>query len=150
MNRLPLLFSFKEMVFGDGFLAEVVAKGRMLAEKEKGGVWIYGVQPGGLSAGGKDENQAYIEFKSTFIEILSHMAKKSTYEEFKEEARKFFHEVCDPTLEDWKASVIEIRKKNTNPTNFKSESAESPRSIRVKRICSVSKKATHEETVLAA
>ena len=49
---LPLIFTYRDLVYGTGILAEVRVRGRALAVTEQDGVWMYGVSPGGLAAPG--------------------------------------------------------------------------------------------------
>ena len=60
MSRWPLLFTFQQKVYGNGFLANVVAHGSVLASQEEEGVWMDGVQPADLSVGGEDIYDAYL------------------------------------------------------------------------------------------
>ena len=110
MKKCPLYFNIREHVFGKGFLAEVVAKGKAFTEEEKEGVWFYGVEPGGLAACGKTRTEAYWEFKKTFISIIFDFAEKEqNYDQFSERVQRFFHEVSRPTLEEWEEAVCDVR-----------------------------------------
>lgn len=74
MEYYPLLFTFRDKVSGNGFLANVVAHGRSLASQEKDGWWIYGVEPGDLAAGGTTFAKAQCEFRKAFTTILFDIA----------------------------------------------------------------------------
>jgi hypothetical protein len=64
--QLPLIFSFKEPVLGNGFVAGVRVCGRALLEEDADEVWITGVVPAGLSGGGADRNAAYFQFRKAW------------------------------------------------------------------------------------
>ena len=50
----PLIFTYRGNVFGDRYIASVSAVSRVLGIQEDDGIWLSGVQPGGLAAGGTD------------------------------------------------------------------------------------------------
>ncbi len=55
MNQLyfPLFFTYRDRVFGKGFMADVISHGRVLAATEADEHWVYGVQPGSFAATGE-------------------------------------------------------------------------------------------------
>ncbi len=109
--NLPLLFTIREKVSGKGFVADITAMGRVLAVEEEGGTWMYGVTPGGLSAGGKAGGEAYLNFKKAFITVLYDIASSSEdFSEFRLEVSSFFNDECETTLIDWNAAVEEVGK----------------------------------------
>jgi hypothetical protein len=59
--------------------------------QEGGGVWMYGVRPGGLAAGGKDEGEAYLEFCQACRSVLYDIAEEaSDFPDFKGRVERFF------------------------------------------------------------
>lgn len=48
-DRCPLLFQFRDKIYGSDFAAEVVTRGRVLGAEESESFWMYGVLPGGLA-----------------------------------------------------------------------------------------------------
>ena len=60
--ELPLIFTYRDLVYGTGILAEVRVRGRVLAVTEQDGVWMYGVNPGGLAAPGATIPEAHAAF----------------------------------------------------------------------------------------
>ena len=138
MNRYPLFFTIRETVFGNGFLAEIVAKGKAFAEEEKDGVWFYGVEPGGLAAGGKNRAEAYFEFRQTFISMIFDFAEKAqNYDQFSKRVRRFFHQISRPTLEEWEEAVSDVRSGKVKEETLKRESADSPAQVRVRLIVDI-------------
>ena len=52
-THYPVLFTYRDVIIGAGYVAHVEASGRFLIE-DKGtdeDVWIYGVNPGGATCG---------------------------------------------------------------------------------------------------
>ncbi len=99
----PLFFTFKEVVSGNGFLAGIIAKGRvLLAQEEDESWWIYGVQPGGFAASGSTPQEVYAEFRTAFRSILFDFAATSEkYEAFRQQVEGFFAEVNEPQAMAW-------------------------------------------------
>ena len=116
MDRLPLLFTFKDQVYGDGFLADIEAQGRVLevrGPEEEEGVWMNGVQPGGIAEGGEDDYKARVAFKKTYKAVLFDIASEAkNFNAFKREVEKFFNEVCRPIEKEWLDAVKRVREEN--------------------------------------
>ena len=130
----PLLFTFLDKVEGDGYLPEVAVHGRLLAVQEDEGWWMYGVNPGGLAASGKDRGQAYAEFRKTLMEVLFDIASDAPdFYTFRKLATKFFGETNEPTLKEWEAARQQVRAGSINVENMQHETAESPRRIDIKQ-----------------
>ncbi len=128
MDRLPLLFTFKDRVYGDGFLAYIKAQGRALAERgpeEEGKVWITGVQPGGIAEGAESQPEACTKFKDTYKSVLFDIALEAkTFNTFKREVQNFFNEVCGPAEKEWWDAVEQVRKKGYTEKGLHKKSAE--------------------------
>ncbi|MFL6195159.1 MAG: hypothetical protein ACJ75H_13375 [Thermoanaerobaculia bacterium] len=111
MALYPLLFSRRELIEGDGFVAGVSVSGRALLEDEgESEFWVEGVNPGGLSAHGASPGEALAEFclslKAVFFDIAS---GARDFEQFRDEAVRFFDDVSVPALRDWEAAVEQVR-----------------------------------------
>ena len=127
MDRLPLLFTFKDRVEGNGFLADIEAQGRVLAVRdpeEEGKVWMNGVQPGGIAEGGKSQRKAYRAFKNIYKSVLFDIALEAkNFNEFKLETEKFFAQVCRPIEEEWWNAVKQVRKERYTEEGLRKKSA---------------------------
>lgn len=137
MNQYPLLFTFQDKVSGEGFLAGVTVHGRGLAVEESDGWWMYGVQPGDLSAGGATFMEAQREFRKAFTAILFDIAEDAKdIKTFRAEVGRFFKGINRPTEQEWQAAVLEVRAgKITAEALSKGlpmKPANSPRSVQVK------------------
>ena len=106
----PLIFTYQGHVFGRGFIATINAVSRVLGVQEDDGIWLSGVQPGGLAAGGKDLPAAYTDLRNTFLGILADIASTAdTYEAFRAEVERFFDERDETAVADWNAAVAACR-----------------------------------------
>ena len=108
--HLPFIFTYRDPIYGRGFLADVTVRGRLLAEQEAEGWWLYGVNPGGLAAGGTDPTMAHAEFRKSFTSVLFDLAiATNSFESFKQEVEQFFNETNEETLAAWTAAVERVR-----------------------------------------
>lgn len=109
-SSLPLLFTFKQIVLGDGFAAGVRMKGRALLENEDGECWITGVSPVGITGGGGDRAVALTEFRNAWSEVLFDLsADSSSFEEFKEASRRFLSANQQSITDLWDGAVRAVR-----------------------------------------
>jgi hypothetical protein len=132
MSRWPFLITFREKVYGNGFLAEVVAQGRALGvvEGEKD-FWLYGVNPGALAAGGESGGDAHINFVRALRTVLYDFAGAATFEAFKAETERFFREANTETEKEWFEAVADVRAGKAAPTDVPQKPAETPMSVTV-------------------
>lgn len=103
---IPLYFQFRTPVHGQGFVADVRIRGRITRVEEYGSTCIYGVNPGGLAAGGEDVNSAYLDFKSGLAATLFDLAKDAnTFREFKAAAQDFIAATDDESVAEWESAA---------------------------------------------
>lgn len=138
MNPYPLFFTLKELVYGDGFVAECAIQGRALAvQEEEREWWFNGVEPGGLAERGETLNDAYYSFRDTLKEILFDISYKAeSFEAFEASVKRFMHDVNRPNDVDWWACVEAGRKGELQaPTaNMREEDADKEPHVYVTRI----------------
>jgi hypothetical protein len=129
--RYPLLFTYRDTLFGPGFVVEVVTEGRALAVREDDDeFWVYGVNPGALAASGSSLAEAHAAFRSAYRQVLLDTAATvGSFEEFKADAERFFADT-DADLEAWHSAVQDVRAGHIDAP-LPHESADTPRSIRV-------------------
>ena len=78
MSNYPIIFGFRDLVQGDGYLAGIAVEGRALMhEDEDGSYWIEGVNPGGFSAVGKSPAAVLESFRRSYREILFDIATEA-------------------------------------------------------------------------
>src|SRR5438045_1576115 len=93
-SKIPLLFTYRDTLFGNGFIVEVNARhGRALCVREADAFWMYGINPGGIAAHGSDPDEAHIAFRTTFSNILKDLADEAdSFDAFRATVVRFFDE----------------------------------------------------------
>jgi hypothetical protein len=113
MTRYPILFGFRDLVAGNGFAAGISVNGRALLVNEGDGFWMYGVNPGGLAAGGTSHGEAQAEFRQGYRSVLFDIAiQAADFDSFRREVRSFFQETNESTEQEWNEALAEVRKGN--------------------------------------
>lgn len=130
-TKLPLMFSFRHTLFGNGFAVEVrVENGRAICSHEEDGVWMYGVNPGGMAAHGPDPKAARAAFRETFSRILFDLAVESdTFDQFTASVTSFFNETNEGFEQEWVAAVENVRSQHITLAGLPTQSADAPRSV---------------------
>ncbi len=123
----PLLFAFRDLIAGNGFVASVAMDGRvLLAEEDDNDVWMFGVQPGGIAGGDRQRDAAFREFKQSYLTVLYDIAAEAaSYEEFQAKTQSFFDEVNAVNLDEWKSALAEVRRTSASLENLKTVNADS-------------------------
>ena len=135
MVNYPLLFEYKDLIAGKGFLAGVAIAGRALLQEDAEGFWMYGIQPGGICADGDSPKEAAAEFRAMYRAVLYDIAAQAPdFECFHDEVRKFFEDEDQVLAESWNEAVAEVRQGGLASDWLHKQPAESPRSIAVVRI----------------
>ena len=138
MDRLPLLFSFKNTISGEGFQAHVIIQGRALVERgveEEGEVWLTGVQPGGIAEGAKDMEEAYEKFKAGFREVLLDIADGAeNFNVFELRVGEFLREVCTESEKMWWQAVRTVRARGYTEESLEKKPADTPVDVTIERV----------------
>jgi hypothetical protein len=134
--QLPIFLNHRVLVAGNGFFAGITMKGRVLAEiVSPNECWIYGVNPGGISATGKNLEEAHNAFSKRFHSALFDIAgETSDFSGFKGEAVNL---VTDTNLAYetlWLAAVKDVRKGRVDDPSLPRESGTTPIAIEVVKI----------------
>ncbi len=110
MTHYPLLFGFRDLIAGNGFVAGVDLSGRAVLVDEGDGFWMYGVNPGGVAAGGGTPGEAQSEFRSAYRSVLFDLAAEAKdYDDFEREVNSFVTATNKPTETEWNEAVSEVR-----------------------------------------
>jgi len=137
VTTYPLVFSFSDVIVGNGFVAHVAASGRViLADEGDGDIWMFGVQPGGVAGGGRERSQAFYEFKKNYRSVLFDIAiESSTYEDLESAVSSFFSEINQTHLEMWTEAVQAVRAGKLSLPDLRSENADLfPSKIEIRRL----------------
>ena len=106
MRKLPLIFSFTQLVHGNGFIAGVRMTGRVLLVEGNGETWLNGVEPAGLAGGGVDRAAAFQDFHKNWVEVLFDIAQEArTFEEFDLETKRFLGTKANALTEEWNEAL---------------------------------------------
>lgn len=135
MADYPLLFGYRDLVAGNGFVAAVAVDGRACVVAEDGGAWVYGVNPGGVCAGGHDHGRAIAAFRAAYRSVLFDIAGDSaTFTELEAGVEDFFHETNLPTEEAWERAVAAVRAGEVDLGWLDHRPADSARQVQVVEI----------------
>lgn len=133
-TRYPLLFSYRDTLFGNGFVVEVQAtNGRALCVRESDDeYWVYGINPGGMAAHGEDPDAAHAAFRKTFSHILVDIAQGSAgFEEFQAAVRTFFDDTNEGYAVEWRDAIQAVQRGEVSLEGIQTVPANSPRTITV-------------------
>lgn len=116
MPHYPIMFTFRDVVSGNGFLAGVTLSGRALMVHEDEAWWIYGVRPGALAEIGQTPQEAFSSFRNTYKTVLFDVAEEfANFESFKEEVERFYHEPDEEEERRWTEAFQDLRSGKTQP-----------------------------------
>ena len=132
MTHYPLLFGFRDLVAGNGFIAGIDLSGRALLADEGDGFWMYGVNPGGIAAGGAGAGEAQAEFRRMYTSVLFDIAAEAKdFREFERQVRQFVEETNTPTAAEWDEAVASVRNGKVDADWLPKRKAESPIGVKV-------------------
>jgi len=111
MSKLPLLFTYRDLIEGNGFFAGVEVYGRGLLVEDEEECWMYGVNPGAVAGGGETRNEALSEFRTRYKSVLFDFAEDAgSFEAFRSEVEAFFHQMNEPFEQEWDEAVDAVRR----------------------------------------
>ena len=110
-NAWPLIFTYRGNVFGHRYIASVSVVSRVLGIQEDDGIWLSGVQPGGVAAGGTNVWEACAAYRKAFVGVLADIASSAgDFAAFEAEAARMLADLDDAAFEDWTAAVEDNRR----------------------------------------
>ena len=128
---IPLFFTYRDQIFGNGFMADVISHGRVLAATEDNEHWVYGVQPGSFAATGDDPTDAFTAYRESFRNVLFDLADEAeSSQDFKKAVKRMFSEVNSLREQEWKSAVEEVRAGKLE-LDIKREDAETQNYIKI-------------------
>lgn len=112
----PLLFTFRDVISGDGFLTGITLSGRALMVQEGDKWWMYGVRPGGIAETADTAQELFLSFRKAYTEVLFDIAGECrSFDLFKQEVERFFYEPDAEEERRWEDAVTRIRSENLVP-----------------------------------
>ncbi len=131
---IPLFFTYRDRVFGKGFIADVLSHGRVLAATEDDEHWVYGVQPGSFAANGNELADAFRAYRQSFRNVLIDLAEEAgSSAAFKTAVKEMFFDVNILREQEWLSAVDEVRTGKVK-LDIQQESADSKSYIQVEFI----------------
>jgi hypothetical protein len=117
MPDYPVMFTVRDVVSGNGYLAAVTLSGRaIMCEEEDGKWWVYGVRPGAIAENGTTPGEAFSRFRNAYKNVLFDIAAESpAYEAFREAVEKFYYQPDPDEEERWEAAFKAIRTRAVLP-----------------------------------
>jgi len=111
MPDYPVMFTLRDAVSGNGFLAGVTLSGRALMTKESDGKWwVYGVRPGAIAETGSTPEEAFLRFRNSYKNVLFDMAEGARdYEAFRGAVESFYFQPDAQEEERWQEAFDAIR-----------------------------------------
>lgn len=111
MPDYPLLFTVRDAISGNGYLAGVTVSGRAIMRQEEDGKWwMTGVRPGGIAASGGTLEEAFLRFRETYRNVLFDLAEESEeYDDFRHEVDTFYSQTDEVEEKCWVKALKEMR-----------------------------------------
>lgn len=130
-SAIPLFFTYRDCLFGNGFVVEVIAKnGRALCVRESDGFWMYGINPGAMAASGETPDEAHTEFRSIFSAVLKDLAHEAgSFDEFQALVTAFFNDTNPGHEREWFGAVEAVRSQKVDASGIPRVPAETPPEI---------------------
>ena len=134
-HALPLLFTHRGTILGNGFLAEIEFLGRVLATLEVDGVWVDGVNPGAIAVGAKTLVDTKKELDNALVRVFVDFAEHTaSFEDFSSRVENFYNESDTDTMREWQEAVAAVRAgKTTGPEGMVKRDAETAPYVKVTR-----------------
>lgn len=112
MADYPVMFTVRDVVSGNGYLAGVTVSGRaVMCQEDDGKWWVYGVRPGAVAESGGTPEEAFGRFRNSYKNVLFDMAQEcQTYEEFREAVERFYYQPDPDEEERWESAFKAIRR----------------------------------------
>ena len=116
MGNFPLIYGFRELVAGAGFVAGVTVSGRALVKQEEDGWWVYGVEPGGIAERGDNKQEAYLNFKQSLREVLADSAVlNSSFQSFRADVEDLGRQRNEVWAAEWEIAREALRTGELKP-----------------------------------
>jgi len=110
MPDYPVMFTVRDAISGNGFLAGVTISGRVTAREEDGQWWINGVRPSGIAAFGATPGEAFMRFRETYKNVLFDLAEEAErFEDFKSAVETFYFQRNEVEEACWETAFKAMR-----------------------------------------
>lgn len=154
MPDYPVMFTVRDTVSGNGFLAGVTLNGRAVMCFEDGKWWIFGVRPAPIAESGETPQEAFLRFRNSYKNVLFDFAESSEkYENFREAVESFYQQPDDEEEARWHTAFQALRSGQIKPeppffsTLPKEEPENRPTQISVERLDKTTSRYTPTDNV---
>ena len=111
MTEYALFFETGGPVFGQGYVALVTVRGRLLAVRTPDDFDLYGVNPGGAAVHGPTLNEAYVKFVEDLrLALVDIAAEGCEFKEFRHQAGELFATTGSRTEARWDEARARARR----------------------------------------
>ncbi len=133
-TNYPLFMDFRLPVPCKGFWVGITMRGRLLLEEDGDEFWVYGVNPGGISAFGPNKDAALNAFTVRLREVVSDAAEAADkFPTFKMEIEESFA-TNDEYAALWEEARKQIREGTRDLPGMKRDESEYEASILIEEI----------------
>lgn len=132
MATYPLLFDYKDLIAGNGFLGVVFSGGRAILVEDDDGIWMHGVTPGGISADGQSQKEATAAFKGAYLATLYDIAAEAVdFGHFQKAVSELFTDENAVFAAEWTEAVRKVREGTVTSDWLEKRAADSRRGVQV-------------------
>ncbi|HVB87401.1 MAG TPA: hypothetical protein VNK23_12140 [Candidatus Dormibacteraeota bacterium] len=117
MAEYPVMFTLRDTVAGNGFLAGITLTGHALMVKEADDKWwVYGVRPGAIAENGSTPQEAFLRFRNTYKNVLFDAAEgNGNYQKFRDKIERFYSQPDTEEEDRWERAFNAIRNGDVVP-----------------------------------
>ncbi len=118
MPDYPVIFTLRDVVSGNGYLAGVTLTGRavMFQDEEDTKWWVYGVRPGAIAETGSTPEEAFLHFRNSYKNVLFDEAEEcATFEDFRKAVEDFYYQLDREEEDRWLSAFQAIRSGEVKP-----------------------------------
>jgi len=116
MPEYPVMFTVRDTVSGNQFLAGVTLTGRAVMCNEDGKWWVFGVRPSAIAESGTTPEEAFLRFRNKYRNVLFDFAEGyGTFEKFRESVEGFYHQPDQAEETRWMKAYEALRSGEVKP-----------------------------------
>lgn len=110
VNSYPLVFDFRDLIAGRGFIAAIRTCGRGVLSDEPEGWTLYGINPGGMAGCAESREGALADFRRTYTQVLDDIVRDARdFEAFKAGVEAFVAETNRDAGGEWETLRERVR-----------------------------------------
>jgi hypothetical protein len=117
MPNYPVMFTLRDAVSGNGFLAGVTLSGRALITLEDDKKWwVYGVRPSAIAESGATPEEAFLRFRNAYKNVLFDFANDAaSYDLFRQNVEAFYQQPDAEEENNWLGAFYALRSGKVAP-----------------------------------